>query len=273
MTATATTLPFASPSLRRHAMDVLRFEWTKLRTLASTRWILASVVVATIVIGVAVSYATVARWNTLTFAQRTALDPVFQSLTGLIFGQLAVGVLGVLAVTAEYSTGTIRSTLAAVPHRRAVLAAKAAAIAVPVFVVSTAATLVAFWASQAIFATKNAGVSLGAPGALRAVIGGGLYLTALALLAVGLGAVIRHTAGAISAFVGLVLVVPIVTGYLPNPWGKDISKFMPSDAGQALLSLHTNANSLSPWTGFAVLCGWTALALGAAAWLIARRDA
>jgi hypothetical protein len=273
MTITPTVIPVGSPSTRRRAADVIRFEWTKLRTVASTWWILVSVAVATIAIGTVVSYATVAQWHTLTPAERATLDPVFRGLTGLFFGQLAVGVLGVLAVTAEYSTGMIRSTLAAVPNRRAVLAGKALTVAVPVFVVSTAAVLVAFAVSQAVFATKNAGVSIGSPGALRAVIGGGLYLTALALLGVGLGAVIRHTAGAISAFVGLVLVVPTITGFLPSPWGRDISKFMPADAGQSLLSLHTNANSLSPWAGFAVLCGWTALALGAAAVLITRRDA
>lgn len=270
---TATPISFDAPSLRGRTADVLRFEWVKLRTLASTRWILCSVVVATIAIGTLVSYATIARWSTMTAADRANLDPAFRSLTGLFFGQLVVGVLGVLAVTSEYSTGMIRSTLAAVPRRRAILAAKAVTVAVPVFLVSTGATLSAFSASQAIFLTKHAGISITAPGALRAVLGGGLYLTVLALLAVGLGAVIRHTAGAISAFVGLVLVMPTITSFLPNPFGRDIGKVMPSNAGQALLSLHTNANSLSPWVGFGVLWAWAVVALGAAAWLITRRDA
>jgi ABC-2 type transport system permease protein len=258
---------------RRPSGDALKFEWTKLRTLRSTWSILAAVVAVTIGVGIIVSSATVADWNNLTGAERTALDTTFRSLTGLFFGQLVVGVLGVLAVTSEYATGMIRSTLAAIPHRRLVLAAKAVAVAVPVFVASTVACLVAFLAGQAIFATKHAGVSLFAPGELRAVIGGGLLLTVLALLAVGLGGIVRRTAGAITTFAGLVLVLPTLVGFLPNPWGRDISKFLPSDAGQSLLNLHGNANTLSPWTGFAVLCAWAALALGGAAWLMTHRDA
>jgi ABC-type transport system involved in multi-copper enzyme maturation permease subunit len=214
----------------------------------------------------------VARWGSLTATERATLDPVFRSLTGLFFGQLAVGVLGTLAVTSEYTTGMIRSTFAAIPRRRDVLTTKAVAVAAPVFVIATVATATAFLASQAIFASKGVGISLWTTAGMRAVLGGGLYLTVLALLAVGLGAIIRHTAGAISSFVGLVLVVPTITGFLPNPWGRDISEFMPSNAGQAVLSLHASANTLTPWTGFAVMCGWAALALGAAMWLVTRRD-
>jgi hypothetical protein len=270
----APTIPVTAIPVRRNRIeDALRFEWIKLRTVSSTGWILASVLTATIVVGITVSYAMVARWDSLTATERVTLDPVFRSLTGLFFGQLAVGVLGVLAVTSEYTTGMIRSTFAAIPHRRYVIAAKAAIVAAPVFVVSTIATLIAFLAGQAIFASKGGGISLWSSAGLRAVIGGGLYLTVLALLAVGLGAIIRHTAGAISSFVGLVLVIPTIVAFLPNPWGRDISEYMPSDAGQALLSLHPSTSALAPWTGFAVLCGWAALALATATWLVTRRDA
>jgi hypothetical protein len=178
-----------------------------------------------------------------------------------------------LVVTSEYSSGTIRSTFAAVPRRRTVLGAKSLVVVGTVLVVGTVACLGAFLAGQAILAPKGVGVSLFASGELRAVLGGGLYLAVLALLGVGLGAILRHTAGAISAFVGLVLVLPIIVRPLPQPWGHDISKFLPANAGQALLDVHGAGGGLAPWTGFAVLCAWAAAAVGLAAWRIVRRDA
>jgi hypothetical protein len=105
------------------------------------------------------------------------------------------------------------------------------------------------------------------------VLGGGLYLTVLGLLGIGLGTVLRRSAGAISAFVGLVLVAPTVIRTLPSPWGPDIAKFLPSEAGQALLSVHPSSGQLSPWVGFAVLCAWAVAALALGSWLISRRDA
>jgi ABC-2 type transport system permease protein len=267
---TTTILPTRVGAFR--ASNVVRSEWTKLRTVNSTWWLLGSVLVGTVAIGILVSAAVAARWDTMSAADRIGFDPTFRSLTGLFFAQLAVGVLGVLAITSEYGSGMIRSTLAAVPRRRAVLAGKSLAVAVSVLAVGTAACVAAFLAGQAIFSTKGIGVSLGAPGELGAVLGGGLYLAALALLALGLGGIFRHTAAAIFGFVLLVLVLPYLVSPLPAPFGRDIAQYLPSEAGQAILNVHTTANSLPPWTGFGVLCAWTVLALGAAAWLITRRD-
>jgi ABC-2 type transport system permease protein len=186
----------------------------------------------------------------------------------------------VLVITSEHSSGMIRSTFAAVPQRRRVFAAKATALLVATFVVSTVSSAAAILVGQAILSAKGAGVSITDASALRAVGGGGLYLTVLlshgaALLGLGLGAIFRHTAAAITAFIGLVLVLPTLVAPLPSPWGHDIAQWLPANAGQAFLSTNQSAGAveLHPWVGFAAVCAWAAAALGLAAWLMTRRDA
>ena len=272
---TAMTVP-APTDLERddtNFTDVLRSEWIKFRSVASTRWTLLTAWAGTIALGLIVCAAIAGHWKHMSATDRASFDPTFRSLTGLSLGQLAVGILGVLAIASEYATGMIRSTFAAVPARRSVLASKAVVLVVPVLIASTAASVIAFLGVQAILASKGAGISISDPGVLRAVIGGGLYLTLMAVFALGLGAICRRTAGAVAGFVGLVLVAPSIVGALPKPWGPDIAKYLPSQAGQAILNVHPATNSLAPWTGFAVLCAWAATALAVAAWLITRRDA
>jgi ABC-type transport system involved in multi-copper enzyme maturation permease subunit len=257
----------------RGPLDTIRSEWTKLRTVRTTWYCLLVVLAGSIAVGGLVSAAFAAHWAKMSATERATFDPTFRSLSGLFLAQLAVGVLGVLAITAEYSSGMIRSTLAAVPGRREVLSAKVAALAPVALVVSTIACIGSFLAGQAILSGKGLGVSIAHPAVLRAVLGGGLYLTALALFGLGLGTICRRTAAGLSAFVGLVLVAPIVVRMLPSSWGNNIAKFLPSEAGQALVSVRTVSNQLAPWTGFAVLCAWTAAALVVGGFLIARRDA
>jgi hypothetical protein len=251
----------------------LRMEWIKLRSVRSTYWSLLALVGGIVAIGLLISFTTVSRWGQTTAIERAVFDPTFRSLTGIFLGQMAIGVLGALVITAEYSTGMIRSTFAAVPQRVSVLAAKAITFAGVALVVGTTACLAAFLGGQAIFAGKGIGVSLGAANELRAVLGGGVFLALLGLLALGIGAIVRHTAGAIAAFVGLILVAPALVGALPSPWSGNIAKFLPANAGQTLISVHTSAGQLSPWAALAVLVGWVAVSLGTAAVLIRRRDA
>ena len=275
------TAPVPRPSdVPRHSggrlagfADTVGMEWIKLRSVRSTYWTLLALVGAIVAIGLLISFTTVSRWNQFSAIERATFDPTFRSLTGIFLGQLAIGVLGVLVITAEYSTGMIRSTFAAVPQRGAVLAAKAITFAGVALVVGTAACLVAFLGGQAIFAGKGIGVSLGAAGELRAVLGGGVFLGLLGLLALGIGAIVRHTAGAIAAFVGIILVAPALVSALPSPWSGNIAKFLPGEAGQSLVSVHASAGQLSPWTALAVLSGWVVVSLGTAAFLILRRDA
>ncbi len=270
MTALA-SVPARRPASGTAAL--LRCEWTKLRTVRSTWLSLLVVLGGTIAVGLLICASIVARWDQLPRAARAGFDPTLRSLTGLFVGQLATGVLGVLAITSEYATGMIRATLAAVPRRRTVLAAKSAVLAVLAFAVSAVACATAFLSGQAVLAAKGIGVSITSPGELRAVLGASLYLTVLALLGLGLGAALRHTAGAISAFTALVLILPLLVSPLPSPWGRDIARYLPANAGQAILDVHPTPGSLAPWTGFAVLCAWTLATLAAAAWLINRRDA
>ena len=253
--------------------DVFAAEWTKLRTIRSTWWVLLTVLLGTVGIGALVCGAVAARWGHMSAADKAAFDPTVRSLTGVFLAQLAVGVLGCLTITAEYSSGMIRTTLAAVPRRLRVLVAKGVAL-VPVTVVfATVACVAAFLVGQAALSSTGVGVSLADATELRAVLGGGLYLTVLALFGLGLGTAFRRSAAAISSFVGLLLVAPAVIRPLPSPWGTDIAKFLPSEAGQALLSVRQSSGQLAPWTGFGVLCLWAVASLALGAWLLARRDA
>jgi ABC-2 type transport system permease protein len=251
---------------------VIVSEWTKLRSVRSSWWSLLTVVAGTIGFGVVITASVAARWPSMTAAQRAGFDPTFKSLSGLFIAQLAVGVLGVLVITSEYASGTIRTTFAAVPRRRVVFTAKIAALAGPTLVASVIAVFVAFLSGQAILATRHAGVSLGQPNELRAVIGGALYLVMLALLALGLGGIFRRSAGGIAGFVALVLIAPVISSTLPEPWRRDISMVLPGDAGQALLNVTNDPNMLHPWTGGAVEAAWALAALACAAWLVNRRD-
>jgi ABC-type transport system involved in multi-copper enzyme maturation permease subunit len=179
----------------------------------------------------------------------------------------------VLVISSEYTTGQIRASLGAVPQRRIMLAAKVIVFAVVTFVVGLIACLSAFAIGQSIFTAKNAGVSLGDPGVLRAVIGGALYLAVLGVLGIGLGAILRRTAGAIATLVGLLLVLPILVNFLPSPWNDDVGKYLPAQAGGAIFQVVRDGNNLGPWAGFAVFCGYAAAALLLGGFLLHRRDA
>ena len=175
----------------------------------------------------------------------------------MLFAQLAIGVLGVLIVSAEYSTGTIRATFAAVPRRPMVLVAKVALFAVVAFVVGEIVSFVAFLLGQHILSGKTPTASLSDPTVLRAVISAGLYLTALGLLALGLATIIRHTAAAISAFVGLLFILPIIADVLPSSFSNDVDRFLPADIGTVMMTANYHgADPFGPWLSFAILGGY-----------------
>jgi hypothetical protein len=223
--------------------------------------------------GALVGVSQVNSWGTLTPAQRLRFDPTSLSLSGLFLAQMAIGVLGVLMITSEYATGQIRATLGATPRRMSVLAAKAVTFVMVVVTVGLVASFSAFSIGQAIFSGKHIGVSLGDPGILRAVIGGALYLAAVGALGLGLGTILRRTAGAIAALVGLLLVIPLVSTFLPATWNDHLTCYLPAQAGMAVFRVVPDANALSPWTGFAVLVGYATLALVVGGLLLVRRDA
>lgn len=251
----------------------LRAEWIKLRSVRSTYWTLFAAGLAVIGLGALVCVVYLAHYNRLSPSRLAHFDPISFSLSGVMLAQLAVGVLGVLVVTNEYSSGMIRSTFAAVPQRGLVLAAKATVFAGLLAVFGIISSVIAFFIGQAILDQKSLGTTIGAPGAVRTVIGAGLYLAVLGLLAMGLGVIIRHSAGAIAAVFGLILVLPGIMTALPTSWQNAADRWLPSDAGQAVWQTFHRTHQLAPWVGFGVFCAYAAAALLIGGYLLNRRDA
>ena len=252
---------------------VMRSEWTKLFSLRSTGWTLSALVVATVGLGILASWGTNHGWPQASASERADFDPVSTSLSGLALGQLAIAVLGTLTISAEYSTGGIRATLSTVPNRMMLLAAKAIVFTVVSLVVGLATSFAAFFAGQPWFAERGIGASLGDHGVLRAVIGGGLYIAASGLFGLAMGVLLRRTAGAVTAAVAALLVLPGLTNILPGSWGDAVVRYFTSNAGQQISYVHQSGNYLTPWVGFGVYCLWWAIPLAFGAWLMNRRDA
>jgi ABC-2 type transport system permease protein len=253
---------------------VLRSEWTKLWSLRSTRWSLVTAVVGMAGLGMLIAAFRMGHWSHLSAQERASYDPIDNGVGGYHLAQLAIGVLGVLVISGEYATGMIRSSFMAVPHRLPVLWAKAATFAAVTFTLMLPSTFVSFLGVQAIVSQHHLQASVGDPHALRAIVGTALFLTVLAVLAVGIGGLVRSTAGGIATLVGLLFVLPGITALLPSNLGDAISPYLPLNAGFAVAtSTFDNSHHLMPWTGFAVFCGYAALALGLAALTLIRRDA
>ena len=252
---------------------MLRSEWTKLRTQPSVFWSLLATMI--LIAGFGILYSLVRETRPPHGAAAIAsFDPAAVSLSGVQLAQIAVGVLGVLLVTSEYATGLIRVTLAAVPRRLPVLWGKAALVTAATLAASLPAVFVAFVAGQSILARAHLSVPLSDPGVVRAVAGGALYLAVAALIGLGLGGLLRSTAGGIAALFGLLFGVQLAAGFLPGSWANDVGKYVPSTAGQAVTLVHPDpASSLPPWTGFGVFCLYAAVLLGLAALRMRRGDA
>lgn len=272
-TRTTIDATISKPNYAQVFRAVSRAEWTKMRSVRSTMWTLLVAVGLAVGFGALVSASQMSSWDTLDPAVRARFDPTSFSLSGLFLSQIAVGVLGVLLITSEYATGQIRATLAATPQRVTVLAAKAVTFVAVVLAVGLTASFGAFFVGQAIFSAKGLSASIGDREVLRAVLGGALYLAAVGLLGLGIGTILRRTAGAISALVGMLVVVPIVAGFLPASWNESFGKFFPARAGMAVFNVLPDPASLAPWVGFAVLVGYAVLALTIGGLLLARRDA
>jgi ABC-2 type transport system permease protein len=246
-----------------------RLEWIKLRSLRSTCWLLAVLAVAMIGIGVAV----LAGYRSH-LPRPGAAQMVNDAFIGVVLGQLLVGFLGVVTMTGEYSSGTIRATLAAIPNRRLVLAAKAAVFGAVAFAASELVTFATFGASQAVLSGSPVPRSnLGDPGVLRTVALSGAYLALIGLIGLGLGAIIRHTGATIGVLFG-VLFVPLVILGLMGPAGTQVARFMPMFILANSVTVVTPVEqSLPAWAGIGVLSLYAAVALLVGGWLLSRRDA
>jgi ABC-2 type transport system permease protein len=250
---------------------VIRAEWTKLRALRSTRWCALAAAVLIVGLGAAIAGSgtpyKVSPGN-------TAAAGVSVALIGVVFAQLVIGVVGVLAFSGEYGTGMIRATLAVVPARLPVLWAKVIALVALVLPVTLLCAFADFFAAAAIESSRGGSVlSLTDPGVLRTVIGSSLYLTVVVIIGLAMGALLRKTAAGLSVFAAVFFVIPVTVGVLPQNM-RGFAPYLPSNAGGALWgSPLGTANALSPWTGFACLCGYAAVLVALAAWQLRRRDA
>jgi ABC-2 type transport system permease protein len=261
------------PRGRYGLVDLLRSEWIKLRTVRSTMWTLGLTILLGVAIAVLATAETRANWSTMTPASQAGYDPIGSSLIGVYFGQLTIGVLGILAMSAEFGTGTIRATFSAAPRRPLVLAAKALVFAAVALVISEITAFASFFLGQAILTAPAAHATIASPGALRAVAGSGLFLCVTGLLALGLATIIRHTAGAICAFAGIMLVLPLLVQQLPASLDNDLSRYMPLRIGATIVSGPPLANTFSPWAGLLLLCGYAAVLLSIGGVVLAKRDA
>jgi ABC-2 type transport system permease protein len=286
MTLTTTSpAPMVIPHLQVPNLDkvrvtpitVLKSEWLKLRTLRSS-WALMIIAFGALAgIGIALSWSTIADFSHMHGRELDHFNALTDSMTGFELSTLAIGVLGILFMAGEYSTGQIRSSLGAVPKRLPVLFTKAGLLAILTFVTMLPAALITFFVSQKILSKQHIQTTWSTPTVARTVIGVALYLTVIAVIGVGLGALIRNIAGGIAAFVGIMIVLPAIAGGLPVRWGDRINKYLPSNAGRALLNFQSDFQSsnlnFKPWTGFTVFVAYALALLAIAAVMLKRRDA
>jgi ABC-2 type transport system permease protein len=265
----------AQPELKVTGRRVLRSEWAKLWSLRSTWITLALGLLFLLTFGLIASL----RYKSMSGSGQH-MDPDFADATayslalfGVPFSLIALGVLGVLTASGEYTSGMIRSTLGAVPRRLPVLWSKATVYGVVAFVVGVLGAVVAFLVSSGILSGTAAAMGISASGVVRGLLGAGVYLGLVGVIGVALGTLLRSTAGGISALVATFLLVPGLMSLLPASWRTHITPYLPSNAGESIFALHHTTGNLSSGAGLLVLLGWTALALGGAAYRMVRSDA
>jgi hypothetical protein len=253
--------------------DVLRSEWTKICSVPSTLWTLLTAAVLGIGLSALFSGLAAHSYKTNSNGARVNWDPTSVSTSGLGIAQLALGVLGVLVISSEYSTHAIRTSLTAVPQRRRFLAAKATVTAGVAFVIGQLMAFTAFFVGQALISGNAPTAGLGDPHVFRAVLGSGLYLTLVGLLGLGVGALLRSAAGAITMLVAMLYVLPGLAHALPSSIQNTVSEFWPTNAGQQITAVVRADHTLPAWAGFGVMCLFIAIVLSAALARLQRRDA
>jgi ABC-type transport system involved in multi-copper enzyme maturation permease subunit len=269
--------PVLPPASGRAGLSgTIRSEFTKIRSVRSTWWTLLVLVVISVGIGAAISAGVAANWSHTSASDRATFDATQISVAGLFFlGQLVIVVFGAIVLTAEYSTGMIRTSLTAMPRRVTLFAAKAIVFALVALVVTIVTAFVAFFLGQAILTSTHESATLSQPNVLRAVIGGALYVTLCGLFAFAAGAIFRHTAATITSIIGLLFVIPILAHLLPSNWYDDIARWLPSSTGDAIsVVVGPGPDHLfSPWGQFAVFAVYTAVLLVVGGILFRKRDA
>ena len=231
---------------------MVRGEWHKFYTVRSTYWSLLAAAVLGVSVSALISLAASNHYSKLSASDRLKWDPTTVSTSGFSLAQLAIGVLGVLIISSEYSTGMIQVTVAAVPKRQRILRREGLVFAVVALVVGEVVAFTAFLIGQAIIHTNAPSVGLGDHDVLRAVIGSGLYVAVLGVLALSIASIVRSAAAAIGILVALLYVLPGIAAALPGNLEHSVEKFWPTQAGQQITAVYRAAHTLSPWAGF----GW-----------------
>lgn len=248
------------------------FEWTKIRTLRSTVWSLALYSVMSIGVALLAGYVMKGVYEDMSGPARARFDPVASGFSGLKLGMIALVVFGVLSVSSEYSTGTIRSSLTAVPRRGVFYAAKMLTGTATAMALSAVVVTVSFFATQLTLGSP-ASVSVTDDGVLRAMAGGVLYMTLICAFSMGLASLLRSSALTMGILVPLFFMISTILNSIPGV--QKAAQFLPDLAGGLILRSRPPAGDtiLTPWTGMAVLAGWALLAVSAGYLAVRSRDA
>ncbi|OIK27600.1 ABC transporter permease subunit [Streptomyces malaysiense] len=253
------------------AARTLRSEWTKIRSVSSTGWTLSVAAVVTIGIGMLISALTRNEYDSMPIQERLALDPTFVSFAGMTLGQLAMIVFGVLVVTSEYSTGMIRVSLAAVPRRGTFLFGKTAVAGALALVVGMVTSFATFFLGQAMLGPYRAG--LGDPGVLRAVVGGGLYLTLIAVFSMGVATMLRSPLLSLGILMPFFFLISNILAAVEST--TKVARFLPDQAGSRIMQAMPRADDVpyGPWGGLGIMTLWVIAALAGGYALLRHRDA
>ncbi|MFJ2113189.1 MULTISPECIES: ABC transporter permease subunit [unclassified Streptomyces] len=253
---------------------VLRSEWTKISTVSSTTWTLISALVVTVVLGGALSALLNAQFGDLSRAQQATFDPTLTSFSGMILGQLAMVVFGVLVVGSEYSSGMIRTSLAAVPQRATFLFGKILVAGVLALLVGIVTGFLTFFLGQALLGDHR--TTIGEPGVLRAVVGSGLYMALIAVFSMGVTAMLRSSMLALGILMPFFFLVSQILSAVPG--AKDVAHYFPDQAGSRIMQVVPDAMNADkvpygPWAGFGIMAIWVAAALIGGYAVLRERDA
>ncbi|AEW96571.1 MULTISPECIES: ABC transporter permease [Streptomycetaceae] len=250
---------------------VLRSEWTKLRSVRSTAWTLSLAALITVGLGLLLSWLTNRQFDHMTPRERLTFDPTYTSFAGMTIGQLLMIVFGVLVVSAEYSTGMIRTSLAAVPQRGVLLGCKVAVATGLAVAVGMVTAFAAFFAGQAVLGAHH--TTIGEPGVLRAVVGGGLYLTLITVFAMGVAAMLRGPLLSLAILMPFFFLISGVLGVVGAT--RKVARYLPDQAGQKVMMVLASHDDrpYGPWTGLGIMALWVVAALAGGYLTLRRRDA
>ncbi len=269
MAAITLDTPTVAPVRPTNVLDTFRAEWTKLRTLRSTWFTVAGSVLFSVALAALVYVASVSQWDKMSASQRADFDPTSTALIGVLFAAAILGSLAVRAITSEYTSGMIRVTFTAIPGRRGVLVAKAAILGAMAFPVALATNVASFFIGRQILGTKHVAMSLSQPGVTKAIVFGAIAVSAVTMIGLGLGGIIRRTAGATTALLVAIMGSQIFGLALP----AGARQYLPGSALQAVTAVQHTAGLLSPGKGLAVMLAYAVVAVSVASRLIAARDA